>query len=231
MLEYIRGIAEVKSYALAGKYNRQLETALDENAAANIDMELKLQPLMWAQSTVAKLMDVAVAVLSLVLYTTGHMALLNCVMLCLCSFLLTEGLEQAGTQSSLLRVVDSCVNQATDILNLPAMDISGAALTPEHYDLRAEDIRFSYGEKPIINGVTLTIPERTTTAIKNGLTDIMPALCNVDYVSMELIHARLVRTTTCANGCKCDYTICGDRAPYLKAHPEYRDEAGYRRNV
>ena len=67
-------------------------------------------------------------------------------------------------------------------------------------------------------------------AIKHGLTDIMPALCNVDYASMELIHAKLVRTTTCANGCKCDYTICGDKDPYLKEHPEYRDEQGYRRN-
>lgn len=67
-------------------------------------------------------------------------------------------------------------------------------------------------------------------ARKHGLTDIMPALCNVDYASMELIRARLVRTTTCADGCKCDYTICGDRDPYLNDHPEYRDEAGYRRN-
>ena len=67
-------------------------------------------------------------------------------------------------------------------------------------------------------------------AIKHGLTDIMPALCNVDFVSMELIHARLVRTTTCANGDRCDYTICGDRDTYVQEHPEYRDEAGYRRN-
>ena len=67
-------------------------------------------------------------------------------------------------------------------------------------------------------------------AKKHGLTDIMPALCNVDYASMELIHARLVRTTTCANGCKCDYTICKDTDEYIKKHPEYRDEAGYRRN-
>ena len=67
-------------------------------------------------------------------------------------------------------------------------------------------------------------------AIKHGLTEVMPALCNVDYASMELIHARLVRTTTCVDGCKCDYTICGDRDPYLKDHPEYRDEAGCRRN-
>ena len=32
------------------------------------------------------------------------------------------------------------------------------------------------------------------------------------------------------DGCKCDYTICGDQDPYLREHPEYRDENGYRRN-
>lgn len=165
VLEFIKGIAEVKSYALAGKYKRELESSIDENAAANTDMELKLLPLMLAQNVLAKLVDVGVAALSLVLYTSGRMELLNCVMLAVCSFLLTEGLEQAGTQSSLLRVVDSCVDQAAGILELPGMDISGAELEPERHDLRAEAIRFSYGEKPIINGVTLNIPERTTTAI------------------------------------------------------------------
>lgn len=67
-------------------------------------------------------------------------------------------------------------------------------------------------------------------AKKHGLLEVMPALCNPDFEGMELIHAKLVRTTTCANGCKCDYTICGDRDEYTKAHPEYIDEAGYRRN-
>ena len=165
VLEFIKGIAEVKSYSLIGKYNRKLESAIDENVDSNIDMELKLLPLMWAQNAVAKLIDVGVVVLSLVLYTGGRMELLNCIMLCVCSFLLTEGLDQAGTQSSLLRVVDTCVNQANDILNLPAMDISGAEIDPENHDLRAENIRFSYGEKPIINGITLDIPEKSTTAI------------------------------------------------------------------
>ena len=165
VLEFIKGVAEVKSYSLTGTYNRRLDSAIDENAAANIDMELKLLPLMLAQNAVAKLIDVGVVVLSLALYTGGHMALTNCIMMAICSFLLTEGLEQAGTQSSLLRVVDSCVNQANEILSLPTMDISGAELTPEHRDLHAENIRFSYGEKQIINGITLTIPEKTTAAI------------------------------------------------------------------
>lgn len=64
----------------------------------------------------------------------------------------------------------------------------------------------------------------------HGLLEVMPALCNPDYTAMECLHARLVRTTTCANGCRCDYAICGDCDRYVQEHPEYRDAAGYRRN-
>lgn len=67
-------------------------------------------------------------------------------------------------------------------------------------------------------------------AKQHDLLEVMPAMCNPDFGSMELIRARLVRKTTCSNGCKCDYTICGDRDEYLNSHPEYRDDDGYRRN-
>lgn len=66
-------------------------------------------------------------------------------------------------------------------------------------------------------------------AKKFGLLEVLPALCNVDYTGMALIRAKLVRTTTCGNGDKCDYTICGD-GTVSPAAPEYVDEAGYRRN-
>ena len=67
-------------------------------------------------------------------------------------------------------------------------------------------------------------------AKKHNLLEIMPAFCNPDYEAMELIHAKLVRTNTCANGDKCDYTICGDKDKYADEHLEYIDELGYRRN-
>ena len=55
-------------------------------------------------------------------------------------------------------------------------------------------------------------------------------MCNPDYKAMELIHAKLVRTTTCSNGDKCDYTIYGDKDDRLNDHEEYVDKDGYRRN-
>lgn len=62
------------------------------------------------------------------------------------------------------------------------------------------------------------------------LLEVMPALCNPDYTAMELLHAKLVRTTTCSNGSKCDYMICGDEDEYCRQHLEYKDAQGYRRN-
>ena len=165
VLEFIRGIAEVKAYSLAGQYNRRLQSAIDENVAANTEMELKLLPLMLLQSAVAKLIDVGVVALSLILYTGGRMELFSCIMLAICSFLLTEGLEQAGTQSSLLRVADTCIGQANAILSLPTMDISGADIAPQRCDLRAENVSFSYDQKLILDHVSLEIPEKTVAAI------------------------------------------------------------------
>ena len=67
-------------------------------------------------------------------------------------------------------------------------------------------------------------------AKEHDLLDILPALCNVDYAAMELIGARLVRTTTLGKGDYCDYAICGDEDSYLKEHEEFRDDQGGRWN-
>ena len=165
VLEYIKGIAEVKSYHMSGTYNRRLETAIDENVVANTDMEVSLTPYLALQNLVAKSIGVCICVLSLVLYTGGSMSLLYCVMMVICSFMVTEGLEKAGTHSALIRIVDRCVDKANAILELPAMDISGKDAAPASCDIRAEQIDFSYDRKKIIDGVSLSVPEKTTTAI------------------------------------------------------------------
>lgn len=165
VLEYIKGIAEVKSYHLSGKYNARVETAVNDNVKANTDMELKLIPYMTAQNFVAKMIGVGIALVSLLFYTSGRMELLNTMMMLICSFMIMEGLEKAGNYSALLRVVDLSVNRANEILELPTMEISGEDIVPASYDLQAQNISFAYGEKKIIDNISLTIPQNTTTAI------------------------------------------------------------------
>ena len=61
----------------------------------------------------------------------------------------------------------------------------------------------------------------------HDLLEIMPAMCNGDYPAMELLHAGLIRKTTCANADVCDYWIVGDQSPYLREYPKQTDARGY----
>ncbi len=179
VLEYIKGVLEVKSYHLSGKYNKKLENAVNENVKANIDMELNLIPYMTIQNFIAKIIGVGISVVAVLFYTHGTMSLLNCIMLLICSFMVMEGLEKAGNYSSLLRVVDLSVDKANEILEIPAMNISGAEIVPENYDLEAENIEFSYGKKKIINNITVTIPQNTITAIVGPSGSGKTTLCHL----------------------------------------------------
>ena len=165
VIEYVQGIAEVKGYNLTGKTAKKLEAAIDNNTDVNIAMELIFVPFMALQNGVIKLAGVAMTLFSIWFYLQGSMALLTCIGMTICSFMVFASLEQAGNYSALLRQIGLTVDKAQDILNIPAMDIDGKDIVPENHNVELADVDFSYEKKKIIDNVSLRIPEKTTTAI------------------------------------------------------------------
>lgn len=45
---------------------------------------------------------------------------------------------------------------------------------------------------------------------KAGCLEVLPAICHSDFVMCEMMHSRLVRTTTLASGDCCDFWMMGD---------------------
>lgn len=97
-------------------------------------------------------------------YIHGTMSAIYAIGMTISSFMLYSSLECAGNYSSLLHVVSVCVDKANTILNLNTMDIDGKEINPALHDIKLDRITFSYDRK-IIDDVSLTIPEKTTTAI------------------------------------------------------------------
>ena len=64
-------------------------------------------------------------------------------------------------------------------------------------------------------------------AKKLGYTHLMPAMCNPDYPMLKLLHAGLIRKSTCANGELCDFWIVGDKSEMLEKHPCKTSPEGY----
>lgn len=165
VLEYLQGMTEVKAYHLTGKKSRELNDAISANSKINTDMEMTLIPRMTVQSYIAKLTGVAMVACSCAFYCGGSMDALTAVVMVISSFIIYASLETAGNYSALLRVVDVSVDRAQEILDTPQMDISGEVISPDTKDIAAQDITFSYEKRNVIDGISLHIPEQTTTAI------------------------------------------------------------------
>lgn len=165
VLEYLQGMTEVKAYHLTGQKSRELNDAIAANVKVNTDMEMALIPRMTAQSFIAKLTGVCMVIASCAFYCMGTMDALIAVVMVISAFIVYASLETAGNYSALLRVVDVSVQRAQEILDTPQMDITGEEIRPERTDISAENIEFSYEKRKVIDGITLEIPEKTTTAI------------------------------------------------------------------
>ncbi|MBQ9870007.1 MAG: ABC transporter ATP-binding protein [Ruminococcus sp.] len=193
VIEYIQGISEVRAFKLTGQRSRDLNKAIDENEHANSAMELKLIPFMSLQSFWLKALGTGILLASVLMHLAGSMDLFTCLIMIISSYLIYAQLDNAGTYSALLRSVDVCVTQANEILATPQMDISGEDIIPESCELRADNITFAYEHRNIINGISLTIPQKTTTAIvgpsgggKTTLTSLLSRFWDVDSGTVTL---------------------------------------------
>lgn len=179
IMEYIQGISEVKSYNLIGKQTKRLNAANEACVRANVKMELAYVPYHFLQSVVTKLTGAAIIGLSAYFYINGSMSVLYAVGMSIAAFMLYGGLETMGTFSSLIHVVSVCVDKANVVLGLDTMDIDGKELNPENHDIEVKNIEFSYDKRKIIDGISLTIPEKTTTAIVGPSGGGKTTLCNL----------------------------------------------------
>ena len=179
IMEYVQGIAEVKSYNLFGKQTKKLNKAIDNNVKVNTEMEFAFIPYMTIQNIITKLTGAVMMMVSVLLYLNGSMSLMICIGMTICAFMLYSSLEQAGSYSALLRTIDICIDKAQKILDLDTMDIDGKDIIPQNYDIDVNNIEFSYDKRKIIDGISLHVPQKTTTAVVGPSGGGKSTLCNL----------------------------------------------------
>ncbi|MDO4837719.1 MAG: ABC transporter ATP-binding protein [Clostridia bacterium] len=179
VMEYIQGIAEVKSFRLLGDKAQGLNEANEACAKINTQMEMTFIPYHFLQTAVTKITGALMVVYSAYLFTTGMMPVVTAIGMTIAAFLLFASLETAGSYSSLLHTVSVCVDKANAILALDTMDIGGREIVPQTEDIRLNHVSFSYGSRKIIDDVTLSIPQGTTTAFVGSSGGGKSTLCRL----------------------------------------------------
>ena len=175
----LTGISEVKSYNLLGKQAKRLNDANESCEKVNTKMEMLFVPYHFLQSVITKITGAVIVAGSAYFYINGTMSAVYAIGMTISAFMLYSSLECAGNYSSLLHVVSVCVDKANAILELDTMDIDGKEIQPENYDIRLSNVSFSYDKRKIIDDISLSIPQKTTTAIVGPSGGGKSTLCNL----------------------------------------------------
>lgn len=179
VLEYVQGMLIVKSFNLGQNSNSKMRQAILDSKDKNLKLERTFVPYNMLQQIILYGTSILVIVEGLYFYLNGTMALSICLLMTVASFMLFSQLQSAGNTSALLRLLDVSIDKVNEIDNTPVMDEHGKPINPPNYNIVFDDVSFSYGEHRILDHVSLSIPEKTVTAIVGPSGAGKSTLCNL----------------------------------------------------
>lgn len=179
VLEYIQGMGVVKSFNREGQARQKMNKAIDRSEKMNLGLEITFIPFTFLQSLVLKMVSVLLIAISILFHLSGTMELYNCLLMMIASFMIYSQLETAGSMSALFRVVDHSIDRVEEIKASPLLDWGGRDIVPATFDIRGENIFFSYDDRNVINNVSFSIPQGATTAIVGPSGGGKTTLCNL----------------------------------------------------
>ena len=193
VLEYIQGMSVVRAFHGDKAANQTLNNTIKETENQNFKLERKRIPYNVLEQIVLRVTSVLAILLSIWLFLQGNMSLFTCLMMVVSAFLVYSELESAGEMFFMLPMIDASIDRVEEIDRAPRMDEGGSVQVPKSHDITFDHVDFSYGDRKIIDDVSFTIPEGTTTAIvgpsgsgKTTLTSLMARFWDVNKGSVKL---------------------------------------------
>ena len=179
VLEYIQGMSVVKSYGLDKDSGQAVQRTVDESCDKALSLEKSVVPWMGLRQVVVRVFSVAIAVCALAFYSGGTLSLARCLLMLVASFMLYAELESAGNMADNLQMLGASMDKANSIDDTPVMDIDGAELTTADASVEFQDVSFAYGDRTILDHVSLTVPSGSITAVVGPSGGGKTTLCNL----------------------------------------------------
>ncbi len=179
VLEYIQGMGVVKAFGLGGYAANVIDAAIEESAAANIELEKSFSSMTALYQTVFKFARAAILAFAPYLLLGGTITTEKCLLLLVSSFMIYSAVEVAGSMSSVARVVDASLDRMEEIMDIPTLDERGKDMIPTRYDIEVKGVSFGYGEKEVLKDITFTVLEGSSCAIVGPSGSGKTTLCSL----------------------------------------------------
>ena len=193
VLENIQGMSVVKAFNLTGRGDKKLQDALEYSRKSNLQVESVMTPYTAAQEAVLQLASVGMMLAAAALWAGGSMTLPNALMVIVVSFLVFSQVKLFGMGVSMLRLAGAAIDRTVETEQMPQMDENGREIAPAAQDIVFDHVDFSYEQKQILHDISVTLPDKTTTAIvgpsgsgKTTFCDLVARFWDVDSGSVRI---------------------------------------------
>ena len=202
IVEYIGGIEVVKAFSQSAGSYKKYSDAVNYNANYYVDWMHENQKTMSAYNAILPSVLICVLPCGFAFWLSGSLELstfLSIVIFSLgligpiiAAFTFTDDLAvlgtnveeisqllNAGNMASLLQMLAASMDTANSIDDTPVMDEKGADITPKSSEIVFNKVDFSYADRKILDQVSFTIPEKTTTVIVGPSGAGKTTMCNL----------------------------------------------------
>ena len=202
IVEYIGGIEVVKAFSQSAGSYKKYSDAVNYNANYYVDWMHENQKTMSAYNAILPSVLICVLPCGFAFWLSGSLELstfLSIVIFSLgligpiiAAFTFTDDLAvlgtnveeisqllNAGNMASLLQMLAASMDTANSIDDTPVMDEKGADITPKSSEIVFNKVDFSYADRKILDQVSFTITEKTTTAIVGPSGAGKTTMCNL----------------------------------------------------
>ena len=179
VLEYIQGMSVVKAYNLQKNRNQSVQKKIDDSCKKALNIEYHVVPWSAARRIIINIFSVIIMLAAIKLYMQESIDIVYCILTLVASFMIYKELESAGNMSDLLQMLGASIDKANSIDSTPTMDIEGKDLRAQDSSVEFKNVSFSYGDKKILDNVSLSIPPKTTTAIVGPSGGGKTTMCNL----------------------------------------------------
>ncbi|VVS94547.1 ABC transporter ATP-binding protein [Desulfoluna spongiiphila] len=193
ILEYLHGINVLKAFNLTGDKFKRLDSALKRFKDESITLEAAAGGPVIVYVLVLELGFIGLLLLGVHRFTLGGITLPVLLIFLVLGYKFFEPLIGFGFFVSEMRYMTLAAERVTDVLTTAPLPEPQVPRLPTTHDIVFEDVRFGYNEAEVLQGISLTFPEKSITALvgpsgsgKTTITHLIPRFWDVTSGSITI---------------------------------------------
>ena len=204
VLEFVRGIAVVKSYGQEGASTQGIKDAYREHRDINLKIEKDYTWINTMHQISCKMGSAAIVFVSAMMTIEGRMELHIFLMMAIFSFVIFAQQEQVQNGAHTLQILKVAMDKLENIKKAEFIDEDGEDKKLTGYDITFDHVDFGYEKRQILKDVSFAIPEGSVTAIVGPSGSGKTTICRLLSRFYDVDGGKITIGGTDIRSMKCD---------------------------